>query len=126
VTTTLMAREMETSGQITQPAEPLVVLCLLAQRAKGSEPELESQRDTAQDPWKSGERTCDSDTAARNESEETTRLAENLNREIRTLPCRSRFPAARAALLGLYSEDFARDARGNLSCYDWCLQMLAG
>jgi hypothetical protein len=67
------------------PAEPLVVLCLLAQRARGPEPDLEPQRNTAQDPSKSGGRTCDSDTAARNESEETTRLAENLNLEIRTL-----------------------------------------
>jgi hypothetical protein len=109
-----------------QPAEPLVVLCLLAQRARGPEPDLESQRDTAQDPSKSGGRTCDSDTAARNESEETTRLAENLNCEIRTLLCRSRFLAARAALLGRYSEAFVRDARGNLSCYGCGLQVLAG
>jgi hypothetical protein len=43
----MVKRQMETSGQNMQPAEPIVVLCLLAQR---TEPELESQRDKAPDP----------------------------------------------------------------------------
>ena len=84
--------QMETLGEIIHPAEPLLVLCLPAQQPSRPETELYVPPSL----WKSGGRTCDCVTAARNESEESSRLAENLNREIRTLRCRARDAAAQA------------------------------
>jgi hypothetical protein len=67
------------SGRTKHPAETLLVLCLLAQRASRPETELYVPARPTPAAWKSGERTCDSVTAARCESEESSRLAENLN-----------------------------------------------
>ena len=67
------------SGMTIHPAETLLVLCLLAQRPSRPETELYVPARPTPAAWKSGERTCDSVTAARCESEESTRLVEKLN-----------------------------------------------
>jgi len=109
------------SGMIIQPAETLLVLCLLAQRPSRPDTELHVPARPTPAAWKSGERTCV--TAARCESEESSRLAENLNWQIRTL--RLSLPLCwrtSNSTLGRYSVAFVRGVRAKPIYYDCGMQ----
>ena len=109
------------SGTTIQPTETLLVLCLLAQRPSRPETELYVPARSTPAAWESGERTCDSVTAARCESEESSRLAENLNCEIRTLRLSLPLCCRTSNTLGRYSVIFVRRVRAKPIYYDWCL-----
>jgi hypothetical protein len=116
------ARSNIQPGMIIQPAETLLVLCLLAQRPSRPDTELYVPARPTPAAWKSGERTCDSVTAARCESEESSRLAENLNWEIRTLRLSLPLCCRTSNILGRYSVAFVRGVRAKPIYYDCGMQ----
>lgn len=106
------------SGMIIQPAETLSSYVSLHSDRRRN---FTCQRDQHQLLGNLGRELVTQVTAVRCESEESSRLAENLNCEIRTLRLSLPLCCRTSNTLGRYSVIFVRRVRAKPICYDWCL-----